>query len=55
MQGQILRIGLMGYGSTEPNVFALLFAIEQELLAQNYKLDKGAGVAAAVRSYDNAA
>jgi alanine-glyoxylate transaminase/serine-glyoxylate transaminase/serine-pyruvate transaminase len=55
MQGKILRIGLMGYGSTEPNVLALLFAIEQELLAQNYGLDKGAGVAAAVRSYDNAA
>lgn len=55
MQGQVLRIGLMGYGSTEPNVFALLFAIEQELLAQNYKLEKGAGVSAAVRSYDNAA
>jgi alanine-glyoxylate transaminase/serine-glyoxylate transaminase/serine-pyruvate transaminase len=55
MQGQVLRIGLMGYGSTESNVFALLFAIEQELLAQNYKLDKGAGVSAAVRSYDNAA
>lgn len=55
MQGQVLRIGLMGYGSTEPNVFALLFALEQELLAQNYKLEKGAGVSAAVRSYDNAA
>jgi alanine-glyoxylate transaminase/serine-glyoxylate transaminase/serine-pyruvate transaminase len=54
MQGQVLRIGLMGYGSTEPNVFALLFAIEQELLAQGYGLDKGAGVAAAVRSYDAA-
>ncbi|HVP05985.1 MAG TPA: alanine--glyoxylate aminotransferase family protein [Dehalococcoidia bacterium] len=53
MQGKILRIGLMGYGSTEPNVFALLFALEQELLAQGYGLDKGAGVAAAVRSYDN--
>jgi alanine-glyoxylate transaminase/serine-glyoxylate transaminase/serine-pyruvate transaminase len=55
MQGQVLRIGLMGYGSTEPNVFALLFALEQELSAQKYKLDKGAGVSAAVRSYDNAA
>lgn len=54
MQGQVLRIGLMGYGSTEPNVFALLFAIEQELLGQGYGLDKGAGVAAAVRSYDAA-
>jgi alanine-glyoxylate transaminase / serine-glyoxylate transaminase / serine-pyruvate transaminase len=54
MQGKILRIGLMGYGSTEVNVFALLFAIEQELLAQGYALEKGAGVAAAVRSYDAA-
>jgi alanine-glyoxylate transaminase/serine-glyoxylate transaminase/serine-pyruvate transaminase len=55
MQGKIVRIGLMGYGSTEPNVFALLFALEQELIAQKYKLDKGAGVSAAVRSYENAA
>jgi alanine-glyoxylate transaminase/serine-glyoxylate transaminase/serine-pyruvate transaminase len=54
MAGKILRIGLMGFGSTEVNVFALLFALEQELLAQGYKLEKGAGVAAAVRSYDRA-
>jgi alanine-glyoxylate transaminase/serine-glyoxylate transaminase/serine-pyruvate transaminase len=52
LQGQVLRIGLMGYGSTAQNVLALLFALEDELLKQGYGLDKGAGVAAAVRSYD---
>ncbi|MEO7667586.1 MAG: alanine--glyoxylate aminotransferase family protein, partial [Dehalococcoidia bacterium] len=51
LQGQILRIGLMGYGSTEQNVLLLLLALEDALLQQNYGLDKGAGVAAAVRSY----
>jgi alanine-glyoxylate transaminase/serine-glyoxylate transaminase/serine-pyruvate transaminase len=51
LQGQILRIGLMGYGSTEQNVLALLFALETEFAAQGHKLDKSAGVAAAVRYY----
>jgi alanine-glyoxylate transaminase/serine-glyoxylate transaminase/serine-pyruvate transaminase len=52
LQGKILRIGLMGYNSTETNVLALLFALETQLLAQSYSLEKGAGVAAAVRHYD---
>jgi alanine-glyoxylate transaminase/serine-glyoxylate transaminase/serine-pyruvate transaminase len=51
LQGQVLRIGLMGYGSTEQNVLTLLFALETELAAQGHKLDKSAGVAAAVRYY----
>jgi hypothetical protein len=42
----------MGVGSTPQNVLALLFALEEQLLAQDYGLDKGAGVAAAVRAYD---
>jgi alanine-glyoxylate transaminase/serine-glyoxylate transaminase/serine-pyruvate transaminase len=52
LAGQVLRIGLMGYNSTERNVLGLLFALETELLRLGVKLDKGAGVAAAVRFYD---
>ena len=55
MQGQILRIGLMGVGSTETNVMALLFALETQLRKQGFKLDPGTGLAAAARSYANAA
>ena len=55
MQGKIFRIGLMGYGSTESNVLTLLFAMEDGFLRQGHKLDRGAGVAAAVRSYEEQA
>ena len=51
MQGQILRIGLMGVGSTETNVMALLFALETQLRKQGFKLDAGAGLKAAAASY----
>lgn len=54
MQGKILRIGLMGYGSTEPNVLSLLFALEDGFLKQGHKLERGVGVAAAVRCYEQA-
>ncbi len=50
LQGQILRIGLMGYGSAEANVFALLFALETQLSKQGFRLEPGAGVAAAARA-----
>jgi len=51
LQGKILRIGLMGVGSTESNVFSLLHALETQLPKQGFKLDPGAGVAAAARHY----
>ncbi|MDP9180869.1 MAG: alanine--glyoxylate aminotransferase family protein [Chloroflexota bacterium] len=51
LQGKILRIGLMGYGSTEPNVLSLLFALEDGFIKQGHQVERGAGVAAAVRSY----
>ncbi len=54
LQKQILRIGLMGVGSTETNVLALLFALETQLLKHGFKLEKGAGVSAAA-CYFNAA
>ncbi|HUF52397.1 MAG TPA: alanine--glyoxylate aminotransferase family protein [Dehalococcoidia bacterium] len=52
LAGQILRIGLMGFNSTAQNVLGLLFALEIELLALAVRLDKGAGVAAVVKYYD---
>ena len=52
LQGKVLRIGLMGYNSTPTNVLTLLYALETQLLAQGFGLDKGAGVAAATRYYD---
>ena len=52
MQGKILRIGLMGYGSTEPNVLSLLFALEDGFIKQGHAVERGAGVSAAVRSYE---
>lgn len=54
MQGQILRIGLMGFGSTATNVMAVLYAIETELLRQSFKLDRGAGLAEASRTLNAA-
>jgi alanine-glyoxylate transaminase/serine-glyoxylate transaminase/serine-pyruvate transaminase len=50
LAGKIWRIGLMGVGSSAENVLAALQALEQELSAQGFRLDKGAGVAAADRA-----
>lgn len=52
LQGQVLRIGLMGVGSTEANVLALLHALEAQLLKQGFRLERGAGVAAAARFFN---
>lgn len=52
MAGKILRIGLMGYNSTETNVMALLFALETQLRKQGFKTEPGAGVSAAAASYE---
>ncbi len=50
LQGQVWRIGLMGYGSTTHNVLAVLNALGTELRRQGHRTDTGAGVAAAVQS-----
>jgi alanine-glyoxylate transaminase/serine-glyoxylate transaminase/serine-pyruvate transaminase len=50
LQGQVWRIGLMGYGSTAHNVLAVLYALGTELTRQGHRTDTGAGVAAAVQS-----
>jgi alanine-glyoxylate transaminase/serine-glyoxylate transaminase/serine-pyruvate transaminase len=51
LEGQVWRVGLMGYGSSEENVLALLYALETQLAKQKLGLDPGAGVAAAARSF----
>src|SRR3989304_3922187 len=43
LQGQIWRIGLMGFGSTVQNVLALLYALETELARPGFRAGKGAG------------
>jgi alanine-glyoxylate transaminase/serine-glyoxylate transaminase/serine-pyruvate transaminase len=50
LQGKVLRIGLMGYGSAPPNVFALLHALEAGLSAQGFRAEPGAGVLAAAKA-----
>jgi len=49
LQGQVWRIGLMGFSSTAQNVLGLLYALETELIRNGFKAEKGAGVAAAAR------
>jgi alanine-glyoxylate transaminase/serine-glyoxylate transaminase/serine-pyruvate transaminase len=50
LAGKVWRIGLMGVASSAENVLAVLQALEQELSAQGFRLEKGAGVAAADRA-----
>ena len=54
LQGRVLRIGLMGYGSTDTNVFSLLHAMETQFAAQGFRVEPGAALAAAARSYAGA-
>ena len=50
LKGKIWRIGLMGYASTEENVLMVLSALEKLLARDGYKMEAGAGVAAAKQS-----
>lgn len=50
-KGQIWRIGLMGYSSQKPNILLFLAALEKVLLDQGLRVPAGAGVAAAIRNY----
>jgi len=50
LKGQVWRIGLMGYSSSPENVLLLLFALEQQLLAQGYPVQTGIGVTAAIEA-----
>jgi len=50
-KGQIWRIGLMGYSCQKTNVLLFLASLEKVLLDQGLRVPAGAGVAAAIRSY----
>ena len=54
LQGQVWRIGLMGYNATVQNVLGLLDALEPERARQGFRVETGAGVAAAVQSLNAA-
>ena len=47
LRGKVWRIGLMGDGAKESNVFALLSALEMILPGQGYEVAYGSGLAAA--------
>jgi alanine-glyoxylate transaminase/serine-glyoxylate transaminase/serine-pyruvate transaminase len=54
VKGKIWRVGLMGYSSQNTNVLLFLAAFEKALLDQGLRVPAGAGVAAAIRSYQQA-
>jgi alanine-glyoxylate transaminase / serine-glyoxylate transaminase / serine-pyruvate transaminase len=54
VKGKIWRVGLMGYSSQNTNVLLFLAAFEKTLLDQGLRVPAGAGVAAAIRSYQQA-
>jgi alanine-glyoxylate transaminase/serine-glyoxylate transaminase/serine-pyruvate transaminase len=51
VKGKIWRVGLMGYSCQKPNVLLFLAALEKTLLDQGVRVPAGAGVAAAIHSY----
>ena len=55
IKGKIWRVGLMGYSCQETNILLFLAAMEKTLLDQGLRLPAGAGVAAAVQSYQHSA
>ena len=53
IKGRIWRVGLMGYSCQETNVLLFLAAFEKTLTDQGFRLPAGAGVAAALQSYQH--
>ncbi|HEY4949871.1 MAG TPA: alanine--glyoxylate aminotransferase family protein [Candidatus Acidoferrales bacterium] len=51
VKGKIWRVGLMGYSSQNTNVLLFLAAFEKVLLDHGMRVPAGAGVAGAIRSY----
>jgi alanine-glyoxylate transaminase/serine-glyoxylate transaminase/serine-pyruvate transaminase len=49
-KGKVWRVGLMGIGSHENNVFLFLAALERSLKAEGFKI-RDSGVGAAAQSY----
>ena len=52
-KGKIWRIGLMGYSCQKTNVLLFLAALEKTALDQGMRVPAGAGVAAAIQSYQH--
>lgn len=50
LKGQIWRIGLMGYSSTEGNVLLVLSALEKLLVREGYSVEPGVGVKVATQA-----
>jgi alanine-glyoxylate transaminase/serine-glyoxylate transaminase/serine-pyruvate transaminase len=55
LKGKMWRIGLMGYSSQKANVLTFLAAFEKVLDDQGFHAPAGAGVAAAIHSYQQSA
>jgi alanine-glyoxylate transaminase / serine-glyoxylate transaminase / serine-pyruvate transaminase len=51
LAGKVWRVGLMGEGARQENVLAVLAALEQALAKAGRKVEPGAALAAAARSY----
>jgi len=51
LKAKIWRLGLMGYCAQKANVLVLLAAMEKVLVDQGARVEPGAGVGAAIRSY----
>jgi alanine-glyoxylate transaminase / serine-glyoxylate transaminase / serine-pyruvate transaminase len=51
LKAKIWRLGLMGYCAQKANVLLLLAAMEKVLVDQGARVQAGAGVGAAIRSY----
>jgi len=49
LKGQIWRIGLMGYSSSQENVLLFLSILEKLLKEEGYSVEPGTGVAAAIQ------
>jgi alanine-glyoxylate transaminase / serine-glyoxylate transaminase / serine-pyruvate transaminase len=54
LKAKIWRLGLMGYCAQKANVLLLLAAMEKVLVDQGARIQAGAGVGAAIRSYAGA-
>jgi alanine-glyoxylate transaminase / serine-glyoxylate transaminase / serine-pyruvate transaminase len=55
VKGKIWRVGLMGYSCQNTNILLFLAAFEKTLADQGFRLPAGAGTAAALESYKQAA
>jgi alanine-glyoxylate transaminase/serine-glyoxylate transaminase/serine-pyruvate transaminase len=52
LKGRLLRVGLMGYASRQEFVLQLLAALEMILSSMGHRVDAGAGVQAAMQTYE---